>query len=214
MNRPNVSLELADTVRQMIVSQELEPGQRLNEVHLASQLGVSRTPLREALSSLVAEGALEVIPRRGFFVTPLSVEELQQIYPIRALLDPEALRVTGVPSGATLDKLDQLNEKLSAARGIEYRIRLDDEWHLTLIEACENKVLIDLVKQFIRRTHRYEYGYLKDNENVEIATAEHAQVVEALRGSNLELACDRLRQNLSTGLAPLVSWLEESVERR
>src|SRR5688572_10990022 len=95
--RDNLSGALVTKLRHMIVDGTLPAGGRLNEVHLAQQLGVSRTPLREALTRLAQEGALTSLPRIGWFVRPLTVEELEQIYPIRALLDPEALRLAGLP---------------------------------------------------------------------------------------------------------------------
>mgnify|MGYP000868776508 CR=1 FL=1 len=96
--RGNISEAAADAVRAMIVDGRLGPGDRINEVHLSRQLGVSRTPLREALSGLVAEGALIARPRLGYFVRPLTLEEFEQIYDIRPLLDPEA-QVAGTTLG-------------------------------------------------------------------------------------------------------------------
>src|SRR5437763_8883081 len=96
--RPNISEELANSIRQMIVDGAIPAGSRINEVHLARDLGVSRTPLREAIARLVREDTLVAVPRVGAFVKPLSVDEFDQIYSIRNLLDPEALRIAGMPS--------------------------------------------------------------------------------------------------------------------
>src|SRR5438552_13883463 len=96
LDRPNLGEALVVTLRERIVDGRLPAGERLNEVHLAASLGVSRTPLREALGRLTAEGALTSSPRLGFFVRPLTAEEFRQIYPIRAILDPEALRLAGI----------------------------------------------------------------------------------------------------------------------
>src|SRR5258706_15896922 len=82
-DRPNISETAAQAVRRMIVDGRLAAGSRINEVHLAGSLGVSRTPLREALSRLVAEGALVVRPRLGMFVRPFTVEEFEQLYDLR-----------------------------------------------------------------------------------------------------------------------------------
>src|SRR5689334_13979603 len=100
--RRTMTSSVADEVREMIVDGRLPAGGRVNEVHLAAALGISRTPLREALMRLTAEGALVSVPQIGFQVSPLSVEELEQIYPIRAILDPEALRLAGIPTGARM----------------------------------------------------------------------------------------------------------------
>src|SRR5256885_11811966 len=98
--RDNISHTVAIELRNMIVDGRLPAGERINEVHLSKQLGVSRTPLREALARLNQEGALRHVPRIGYFVRPLTLEEFEQIYPIRQLLDPEALRLAGLPSPA------------------------------------------------------------------------------------------------------------------
>src|SRR2546421_11300111 len=96
--RDNISDSVAAELRRRIVDCRLPAGERINEVHLSQQLGVSRTPLREALARLAHEGALETIPRIGYFVRPLTREEFEQIYSIRPILDPEALRLAGLPS--------------------------------------------------------------------------------------------------------------------
>src|SRR5215213_100248 len=106
--RLNTSETVATIVRHMIIDGQLPPGERINEVHLAEELGVSRTPLREALARLAHEGALESIPRIGHFVRPLTLEEFDQIYSIRPLLDPEALRISPLPSPGHLLRLSQL----------------------------------------------------------------------------------------------------------
>ena len=93
----------------MIVDGQLPAGARINEVHLSRRLGISRTPLREALAGLEQEGALDSLPRIGWFVRPLTLDEFSQIYPIRALLDPEALRLAGLPSAERLARLRALN---------------------------------------------------------------------------------------------------------
>ena len=156
--RPNISLEIADKVRRMIVERKFFPGQRINEVHLAAELGVSRTPLREALSALVVEGALKAVPRKGFFVTPLSVEELENIYPIRAILDPEALRLAGIPSETGFKKLESIKDKMATATSPERVIDLDNNFHLELLAGCPNSALIEIIKQFMNRTRRYEFA--------------------------------------------------------
>ena len=88
---------------------------RLNEVHLARQLGVSRTPLREALTRLVSEGLVDSRPRRGFFARPLSLGEFRELYPLRAHLDPFALRLAGIPGARRLAALRGLNRQIAAA---------------------------------------------------------------------------------------------------
>ena len=205
--RGNLSSELADTLRQMIVDGRLAAGERINEVHLSQRLGVSRTPLREALTSLAQEGALTSLPRIGWFVRPLTLDEFEQIYPIRALLDPEALRLAGIPTPERLARLGALNARIADERDADSVIALDDEWHLLLIDACPNRVLIDLIRQFIRRTHRYEIALMREGRNVAVAKATHDDILAALGRGDLDAACKTLRRNLQTGFEPIAAWL-------
>ncbi|HEX8642893.1 MAG TPA: GntR family transcriptional regulator [Allosphingosinicella sp.] len=206
--RGNISDELVNQLRNMIVDGSLAAGERINEVHLSRALGVSRTPLREALVRLGREGTLASVPRIGWFVKPLTLEEFEQIYPLRALLDPEALRLAGLPPRETVDRLERLNARIGSATDADETIALDDEWHLALIGHCPNEVLLDLVREFIRRTRRYEIALMRERANVAVATGNHLDIMAALRRRDLEGAVEGLRRNLTTGLGPIRAWLE------
>jgi DNA-binding GntR family transcriptional regulator len=206
--RSNISEAVAIELRNMIVDGRLPAGQRINEVHLSRQLGVSRTPLREALARLAQEGALQGVARIGYFVRALSLEEFEQIYDIRPLLDPEALRLAGLPSRDRMEHLREINEKIGRARSADTIINLDDDWHLELIGDCPNKVLIDLIEQFIQRTRRYEIALMRERKNVLMATSNHKAIMSALGRHDLRAACAALRTNLQTGRKPIVSWLK------
>ena len=212
-DRQNISEELANTVRQMIVDGMIPAGSRINEVHLARDLGVSRTPLREAIARLVREDTLVAVPRIGAFVKPLSIEEFEQIYPIRALLDPEALRLAGLPSPRQIDRLERLNARIGAASDPDSIIALDDEWHLLLIDHCPNKVLIDLIEKFMPRTRRYELALMRERQQVAVATDTHQEIIAALRSRDLLGAAAILKHNLETGGEPIRRWLLEREAR-
>jgi DNA-binding GntR family transcriptional regulator len=206
--RPNLADSLVDTLRALIVDGELPAGGRINEVQLAGRLGVSRTPLREALNRLVSEEALVSVPRIGYIVRPLTVEELQQIYAIRPLLDPEALRLSGIPPAARMKRLRLLNREIARADRPDEIIALDDQWHLELIADCPNQVLVGLIRQFMRRTNRYELALMRETKNVRGATVEHEQILAALQDGHLKPACDGLRRNMQSGFAPLMTWMQ------
>lgn len=209
LQRPNLSDSAAETLREMIVDGRLEAGSRINEVHLSAALGISRTPLREALVRLAAEGALTTLPRSGFFVRPLTLDEFRQIYPIRAMLDPEALRLAGVPPRKRLERLEALNRKLQDTADPGDVIGLDDAWHLELVHGCPNHILIALIEQFMRRTRRYELALMRERRNVQGSIQSHEAILGALRSGDLDGACALLRRNMEIGSGPIVSWLEE-----
>jgi DNA-binding GntR family transcriptional regulator len=198
-----------DAVRAMIVDGALPEGERINEVHLAAKLGVSRTPLREALNRLASEGALTSSPGHGYFVRPLTLEEFEQVYAIRPLLDPEALRLAGIPDAKKLARLQLLNERLrDADPGSAAATKLDDEWHLDLIGDCPNRVLVDLIQSMMQRTKRYEMALMRESAHVGRATGEHERILSALRDGNLRGACAALKANMQSGIEPIAVWLK------
>ena len=205
--RDNISDSVAIELRNRIVDGRLPAGERINEVHLSRELGVSRTPLREALAKLAQEDALRSVPRIGYFVRALTVEEFEQIYAMRPLLDPEALRLAGLPSRERIDHLREINDRIERTRNADAIIALDDQWHLELIADCPNRVLIELIEQFIRRTRRYEIALMREKKNVGTATSNHKAIMAALRRRDLDAACAALRTNLETGREPILAWL-------
>ena len=207
LKRRNMSDDAVDAVRAMIVDGQLSAGERINEVQLSERLGLSRTPLREALGRLEGEGALTSKPHLGFFVAPLSETEYRQLYPIRALLDPEALRLAGIPSETRLRDLAALNRKMKESRDPLTAIALDDQWHLALIDDCPNRVLIELSTIFIQRTRRYELALMRDGANVKVSTRQHDEILRFLRNGNLRRACARLRDNMLSGTESVIEWL-------
>jgi len=210
IERANLADDVAAAVRDLILAGEVRDGERLNEVRLAERLGVSRTPLREALQRLVSDGFVTQVPRRGFFVRPLLLDEAEQIYPIRAILDPEALALGGLPPAATIESLGRLNRRIVETGApmdpIEV-IALDEEWHRRLLGHCPNRVLVELIESFMARTRRYEVAYFRETEHVETAGEEHRRILESLEVGDLDAACRRLRQNLQTAVDPVLSWL-------
>ena len=205
--RENLSAELAVVLRDMIIDGRLPAGDRINEVHLAQQLGVSRTPLREALSRLVNEGALRDVPRRGFFVRALTEEEVRDIYPIRGILDPAALRLAGIPSADVISHLREINRNLAQCTDPAEAVRLDDQFHLELIAGCPNPALIELIQHFIRRTRRYELGLMRNRTGMAGAVAAHDRILAALEAGDLALAVRELEGNLTRGQQPILEWL-------
>ncbi|HKG33317.1 MAG TPA: GntR family transcriptional regulator [Gemmatimonadales bacterium] len=205
--RNNLSTDLAAALRAMIVDGRLPAGERINEVRLARELGVSRTPLREALNRLATEGSLTSTARIGYFARPLTVEEFEQIYDLRPLLDPEALRLAGVPSPERLRRLETLNRKFVAARDPETLIARDDAWHLELLAACPNRVLVEFIENIMRRTHRYELAWMREAPNVARSGGGHARVIAALRAGDLAAACAALKQNMQVAHGPIIEWL-------
>jgi len=131
-------------VRKMIVTGDLADGERINEVHLAKSLKISRTPLREGLGVLVAGGFVDTIPRRGFFVKPLSAEEFRHLFDLRPLLDPHGLRISSDFSDRQIDRLMRANDDFLSAKDGQSAVRADVKFHRLFLVNCPNLILLDL----------------------------------------------------------------------
>ena len=198
---------LVGRVRDAILDGTLPDGERVNEVHLAERLGVSRTPLREALNRLVSDGLLTLRARHGYSVPALTLAAFEAEYGVRPILDVAALELQGLPAPDALADLEELNNRFLQAATLEARIDADEAFHLKLVGDCGNPVLLDLIRTMMLRTRRYEYAYFREARAFGAATDEHARILEALQARDLSGACAALRDNLTSGLDPLRDWL-------
>ena len=192
-----------------ILREELAPGARISDSVLAQELGVSRTPVREALLRLAGEGFLEVAPGRGFFVKALSADEVREVYPIVWTLEVLALRSSGPPSARTLAELHRINAELAqAADDPERRIELDVAWHRTLLEGCANQQLLALIASLKAVIRRYEYAYMQNAGLVPVSTRAHDEIARAVACGDVDAAAPLLESNWRFTLAELLPWLE------
>ena len=206
--RANLATEVADTLRQKVLDTALRAGARINEVELAHELNVSRTPVREALATLTAEGLVENRPRRGFFVRELAPDEIAEVYSIRDILDPAALQLGGLPDAARLDRLESLNAMILETRHDPERvIDLDNAWHLELLNGCPNQILMDLIRQFMHRTRPLERAWLAGVSSVDRMASDHARILDALRAGDLAGGVAALRDNMLTGRQAVLDWI-------
>jgi DNA-binding GntR family transcriptional regulator len=208
--RANLRTEVAESLRREIVEGRIAPGARINESQLSVDLGVSRTPLREALLGLESEGLISSEPTRGFFTTPLSAREVREIYPIGRELGVLALRSLHHVPPATLDRAAAINARFLTARRRAARAKqLDDEFHTVLIAACPNRRLLEMLAALQRSMDRYERAYMGDADDVVHSAQQHDELIAALRAADLDAASATLREHWDYGASRLIQTLGE-----
>jgi DNA-binding GntR family transcriptional regulator len=183
-------------------SGEVSPGQSINEVQLAAELGVSRTPLREALIALESEGQIESENGKGFRFVPLSAKEFEDLAPILANLEGLALELS------PLDELQALGHRLAElAAGFDQElvqhalvVSKDDEWHGLMLSACPNRRLIDVLDNIRQAFHRYESLLVPSDVMVKRVAAEHAAIAHHLIDGDLPGAVAALKENWMHGM--------------
>lgn len=213
--RPITRVPLRDQVHHAIVDRilrdELKPGARISDTALARELGVSRTPIREALLRLEREGFLEADVGRGFFVKPLSVREVREAYPVLWTLEVLALRSAAPLAPQRRAELDRINAELETEQDPERRIDLDGAWHRTLLETCGNEYLMGLVATAKAVIRRYEYAYMQNAGYIPVSTRTHEQITELVSAGKVEDAVPLLENNWRFTMQSLTEWLREVV---
>jgi DNA-binding GntR family transcriptional regulator len=188
---------------------DLAPGTRVKDSTLAGQLGVSRTPVREALLQLAREGVLDADMGRGFRVCRLDRTEMIEAGSILSALEALALRSSPEIPADRLNRLGEIDRELAQMRGDADRIvALEEEWHRTLVMGCPNQRLRDIIATLWQVPRRYMRAYLREARRVSLSTQHHARIVEALRRNDRETAVSRISHYWERGIEELGSWME------
>ncbi|HEY7034974.1 MAG TPA: GntR family transcriptional regulator [Thermomicrobiales bacterium] len=189
---------IATNVREAIVRGELRPGERLKTEEIARQFGISRIPVREALHSLVAEGFVTLSPQRGAFVADLSVEDIEEIYLLRCLLEPVAARLAVANLTPELvERLVKIVEEMESSEGDQTRwMDLDRSFHLTLYAASGRPRLYRIIAQLRANSERYTAIYIASPEYLPGARTRHRELLEAYLRADADLAEQRTHQHL------------------
>jgi DNA-binding GntR family transcriptional regulator len=196
---------IVNKLREAILKGHLKPGERIFERSITEQMGLSKTPVREALTHLEAEGWVQIIPYRGAVVAPLSVEELEDIYVIRISIEGTGARLAARNITAeTLKELNDLVAQMVKTRDEESLMALNRHFHEVFYRQCGRKLLSNLISQFQDKSVRYRrllQGFsgtrrriITERRALLSACAQHSpSMVERLVQQNLSSNLERLR---------------------
>ena len=211
--RPGLSLspralyvEVAERLRQRIFRRELEPGSWIDELRIAEEYGISRTPLREALKVLAAEGLVTMKVRRGAYVTEVSTRDLTDVYHLLSLLESDAAGV--VASRATdgqLRELQALHAELEAAaqpgqHDRERFFEINERFHMRLLEMADNRWRDQMVADLRKVMKLNRHNSLFKSGRIEESLQEHRAIMAAIAARQPETAALRMREHFSSGL--------------
>lgn len=181
-----------NTLREAIIVGELKPGERLMEVQLAEKMGVSRTPVREAIRMLELEGLVSMLPRKGAHVAELSVKDIMDVLEVRASLD--GLATSLAADRITEDEVKSLKHvQVQFANYVEKDnlqglIKKDVEFHEIIYRASRNDKLIQILSNLREQVQRFRVIYLKDYVSPKELIKEHAEIVDAIIAKKPEVA--------------------------
>jgi DNA-binding GntR family transcriptional regulator len=219
---PDVRLEgvkplrdrIAEMVRESIIDGKIRPGERLTEPDLASRLGVSRTPLREALLQLDSEGFVNVTPRRGAVVSELSREDAMETYLVKGALESLAARLAC--ERITSEEMERLRDihdrmsRLAASRSRDHRriLQLNAEFHTILSNASRNEKLIQYIRVLRSQALRYNYIYLSVLSHLSASLREHARILDAIGKRDGDAAERLVRAHGDAARTALCAFIE------
>jgi DNA-binding GntR family transcriptional regulator len=190
--------EVYDRVRDLIVTGELEPGRQLRDADIAQELGVSRTPVREALRRLEDEGLVEMSASRWTRVAELDVTEAERLYPIMWTLENLAISLTESIESEHLARLREANDRLLRALKAHDGVaasQADADFHELIAQASGNQELHRLIRDLKNRLRRLEIFYFGSNVLAKRSHTEHQAIIAALDQGNLVDAARISEQN-------------------
>ena len=181
-----------NTLREAIIVGELKPGERLMEVQLAEKMGVSRTPVREAIRKLELEGLVNMIPRKGAHVADLSVKDIMDVLEVRATLDGLASSLCAVRiSEDELKDLKQAHnqfDKYVHKENLQGSIKKDVELHEIIYRSSRNDKLIQIANNLREQVQRFRVIYLKDYSSGKEIIKEHTDIIKAIENKDPDAA--------------------------
>ena len=187
-------------LREDILSGRYEEHEELREVAIGEEMGVSRTPVREAFRQLELEGLLQIIPNKGAYVTGITEKDVKDIYMIRSLL--EGLCAQWATEHITREQMDEMEENVylgefHAQKGnLEQLAELDNRFHDIMYEACNSKILEHQLKDFHEYVLRVRKKTLSNANRGPKSNAEHRGIMEAIKSGNGELAGQLAHQHV------------------
>ncbi len=189
-----------ERIKDAIRTAEVQPGQPLSETGLSKMLGISRTPVREALQVLAQEGLVQIIPGRSVTVAAPSINEVMDAIHIRYLLEPEVVRLaTKALSEEQLEILQEAVDGLEKAAAVDDRVAwsaIDNLFHVTLSNACPNHLLGEISLQIRNRISYLSIDVHDDTTGLATSTAEHRIILDKLAARDADGAKTAMEQHV------------------
>ncbi len=194
--------EVAELLRQRIFSRELAPGSWIDELKLAEEYGISRTPLREALKVLATEGLVTMKVRRGAYVTEVSERDLADVYHLLALLESDAAGVVAAQATPSqIKELQGLHEELEkAVNNRERFFEINEAFHMRLLEIANNRWRDQMVADLRKVMKLNRHNSLLKSGRIEESLAEHRAIMQALSSGDANATAQRMREHFRNGL--------------
>lgn len=195
--------EVAERLRERIFSHEMSPGSWVDEQTIAEEFGISRTPMREAIKVLAAEGLITMKMRRGAYVTEVSKADLEQIFTVIALLESQACKEVAIKATdkdlSALDAIHLKLEKAAADRDIDGFFSINQDFHDKIQEIAGNKWMTNVIADLRKVLKLQRRDSLSKRGRLEQSLVEHRNILSALLARNPELSESLMKKHMNQG---------------
>ncbi len=204
-----------ESLREAIILGRLRPGERLMEIQVAEEMGVSRTPVREAIRKLELEGFVVMMPRKGAYVAGISVKDIVDVFEVRAAL--EGLAAGLAAERCTEEEMDELERSLikinvESGDDINAIAEGDNSFHQIIYRASRNHHLVQIITRLQEQIQRFRMTSLSQPGRTKIALDEHKKIVEAISDRNVEEAQALATEHIENAEQILLNALREEAD--
>lgn len=184
-----------ETLKKRLIMCEYKPNSVINEAQIATELGCSRTPAREAIIQLVRQGFLQIIPKKGIYVTAITANEIMQIFQARKEIEPVALRM-GISKLDDEVLRDFLGKFTNKKKDVIDAFKLDTAMHLYFVECCSNDFIIDMMHSVFDKNTRIIIASTENKLHVDESRREHVDILNHLLNKRYDEACLELSEHI------------------
>ena len=217
-NRPaDTGLRVYEILRQQAIEYGFRPGERVNEVKLAAELNVSRTPVRAALNRLVSEGLLTLVPNKGFYRQPIDIDAIRSLFELRGAIETMSVRL--FCERATESDIEALERqwqdfleerpKLAARQIVEH----DEEFHEAIAEGSRNSEALRLLRDLNSRIRFLRVVALERDNCKTVTSVEHGQILAGIKARNTDAAVSLMSRHINLMLGDVTEIAREAVVR-
>lgn len=202
---------IVDFIKDAVVTGRLKPGERVPEQEIAANLGISRTPIREAFRQLESEGFIAVVPRKGAVVSPITDKDVSEFYAIKSLLEGYAAKTACKKlSEKEVKRLETLNAnmgKCAEKNDVKGFFKFDAQFHDTFLKACGNEKLCALIHHLVQQFERFRITAMSLPGRMQDSVRQHREIIEAFRNGDEHLVERLVKANAERGRDVLVEEL-------
>jgi len=200
-----------ESLREAIILGRMKPGERLMEVQLADEMGVSRTPVREAIRKLELEGFVVMIPRKGAYVAGITLKDVADVFEVRAALEGMAAGLAA--ERITEEELEMLERSLvegsrTSGDNIDTFVARDTAFHDIIYQSSRNQQLVQIITHLREQIQRFRMASLSQPGRTKTSWDEHKKVVEAISERNIDLARTLAREHVENAEQSLLTAMK------